>query len=195
VFDSLGINSTKNLLSRIAKPAAVAALAVAALALSPVAAGASPAQQAAPSAAITAADINPAAGTFTTTDAVPASVLTAFSSADGTPAGAVAWYRAHLGSTAYQGYCEKAAENAYGTTGIWASANAHWNGASPKHTSGTPPLGSFVYWNISAYGHVGIADGSGGIYASSIGGKIGHASSVHYFNNYRGWTPAARPRH
>ena len=73
----------------------------------------------------------------------------------------------------------------YGTTGVWASANAHWNGASSKHYSGTPPVGSFVYWNISAYGHVGIADGSGGIYATSIGGKIGHASSVNYFNNYR----------
>jgi hypothetical protein len=77
--------------------------------------------------------------------------------------------------------------------GVWASANAHWNGASSKHYSGTPPVGSFVYWNISAYGHVGIADGSGGIYATSIGGKIGHASSVNYFNNYRGWTNTAVP--
>jgi hypothetical protein len=81
----------------------------------------------------------------------------------------------------------------YGTTGVWASANAHWNGASSKHYSGTPPVGSFVYWNISAYGHVGIADGSGGIYATSIGGKIGHTSSVNYFDNYQGWTNAAVP--
>jgi hypothetical protein len=143
---------------------------------------------------ITTADINPTAGTFTTvSDTEFASILGA---ADGTPAGAVQWYKNHMGSTGWQGYCEKAVENAYGTTGIWASANAHWTGASPKHTDGSkPPLGSFVYWNISAYGHVGIADGSGGIYATSIGGKIGHATSVHYFNNYRGWTPAAVPRH
>ncbi|WP_442785271.1 CHAP domain-containing protein [Amycolatopsis sp. H20-H5] len=139
---------------------------------------------------ISAADINPAAGTFAT---VPEGSVTIQGAADGTPAGAIQWYKNHLGSTAYQGYCEKAAENAYGTTGVWGSANAHWTGASPKHPTGTPPAGSFVYWNISAYGHVGIADGSGGIYASSIGGKIGHASSVNFFNAYRGWTPAARP--
>ena len=123
-------------------------------------------------------------------DAPAASIQAA---GDGTPAGAIQWYRNHLGSTAYQGLCEKAAENAYGTTGVWASANAHWNGASPKHTTGTPPAGSFVYWNISAYGHVGIADGNGGFYASSVGGAIGHGSSVSYFSNYRGWTPAAVP--
>src|SRR5262249_29464728 len=117
---------------------------------------------------ITASDINPAAGTFTLVSDNELAVLAA---ADGTPAGAVQWYKNHMGSTGWQGYCEKAVENAYGTTGVWASANAHWNGASPKHTDGSrPPLGSFVYWNISAYGHVGIADGSGGIYASSIGG-------------------------
>ncbi|WP_370944234.1 CHAP domain-containing protein [Amycolatopsis sp. cg5] len=174
--------TTHNLLSRFVKPAAVAALAVSALAIAPIA-GAAP-----QGAEITAADINPAAGTFTTDAEV-----TVQGAADGTPAGAIQWYKNHLGSTAWQGLCEKAAENAYGTTGVWASANAHWNGASPKHTTGTPPAGSFVYWNISAYGHVGIADGSGGIYATSIGGKIGHASSVNYFNNYRGWTPAARP--
>ncbi|MFC4078866.1 CHAP domain-containing protein [Amycolatopsis samaneae] len=166
---------------------AVAALAVACT-VAPVAqAGAATAD-----ADVTAADINPAAGTFTT---APEDGLTVQGAADGTPAGAVQWYKNHLGSTAWQHYCEKAAENAYGTTGVWASANAHWNGASPKHTSGTPPLGAFVYWNISAYGHVGIADGHGGIYATSIGGKIGHASSVNYFNNYRGWTPGAVPRH
>jgi hypothetical protein len=185
------LNSTRHLLSRVAKPAAVAALAVAALAIPPMAGAITSANAtSAPSATITSADINPDAGTFTT---VPESELSILSAGHGTPAGAVQWYNNHLGSTAWQGYREKAVENAYGTTGVWASANAHWNGASSKHYSGTPPVGSFVYWNISAYGHVGIADGSGGIYATSIGGKIGHASSVNYFNNYRGWTNTAVP--
>lgn len=62
--------------------------------------------------------------------------------------------------------------------------------AAPHHSGTTPPAGSFVYWNISSYGHVGIADGSGGFYSTSIGGKIGHASSVSYFSHYLGWTPA-----
>lgn len=169
----------RRLLVGAAVAAAVAGVAVA------------PAQASPLSAEITAADVNPAAGTFTT---VPESDLSTLGAGDGTPAGAVAWFKAKMGSTAYQGLCEKAVENAYGTTGVWASANAHWNGASPKHTDGSkPPKGAFVYWNISQWGHVGIADGNGGIYASSIGGKIGHASSVNYFNNYRGWTPAAVP--
>ncbi|MFD8493404.1 CHAP domain-containing protein [Amycolatopsis sp. NPDC059657] len=175
--------TTENLLSRIVKPAAVAALAVSALAIAPVA-GATP-----QASGITAADINPAAATFTTEGE-----FSVQGAGDGTPAGAIQWFKNHMGSTAWQHYCEKAVENAYGTTAVWGSANAHWNGASPKHTDGSrPPAGAFVYWNISQWGHVGIADGNGGIYATSIGGKIGHASSVNYFNNYRGWTPAARP--
>ncbi|MCR6481799.1 CHAP domain-containing protein [Amycolatopsis sp. OK19-0408] len=157
--------------------AAAAALGTAALVAAPVA-----------NADVTTADTHPELATFTT---APAASIQA--AGDGTPAGAVQWYKNHQGSTAYQGLCEKAAENAYGTTGVWASANAHWNGASPKHTTGTPPAGSFVYWNISAYGHVGIADGNGGFYASSVGGAIGHGSSVSYFTNYRGWTPGAVP--
>jgi hypothetical protein len=113
---------------------------------------------------------------------------------DGTPAGAVQWYQAHMGSTGWEDYCEKAAENSYGTTGVWASAIAHWNGASPKHQGNySPPLGAFVYWNISAYGHVGISDGNGGAYATSVNGKIGHITSLNYFANYLGWTPAAVP--
>ncbi|WAL64490.1 CHAP domain-containing protein [Amycolatopsis cynarae] len=168
--------TVKRLLSRTVKPAAVAALAVAALAVAP----------ATSEAAVTAAPEN------------VSSDVSILAAGDGTPAGAVKWYSNHNGSTAYQGYCEKAAENAYGTTGVWASANAHWNGASPKHAGNySPPLGAFVYWNISAYGHVGISDGAGGFWATSVNGHIGHVTKAmggyNYFSNYRGWTPAAVP--
>ncbi|WP_031464586.1 hypothetical protein [Sciscionella sediminilitoris] len=122
------------------------------------------------------------------------------SAADGSPAGAVAWYSSHAGSTGWEHYCEKAAENAYGTTGVWASAIAHWNGASPKHSGDkNPPLGAFVYWKISQYGHVGVSDGKGGFWATSVGGKIGHVTKAGggygYFSNYLGWTPGAKPSH
>ncbi|WP_027932042.1 hypothetical protein [Amycolatopsis thermoflava] len=163
-------------LSRTAKSAAVAALAASALALVP-----------ATSQAATLATV------------APSSDVSVLAAGDGTPAGAIAWFKARIGSTAYQGYCEKAVENAYGTTGVWASANAHWNGASPKHAGDrNPPLGAFVYWNISSpYGHVGISDGAGGFYATSVGGKIGHVTKAQggysYYSNYRGWTPAAVP--
>ncbi|WP_020417779.1 hypothetical protein [Amycolatopsis sp. ATCC 39116] len=162
-------------LSRTAKSAAVAALAATALALVP-----------ATSQAATLATV------------APNSDVSILAAGDGTPAGAVAWFKARIGSTAYQGLCEKAVENAYGTTGVWASANAHWFGASPKHAGDrNPPLGAFVYWNISNYGHVGISDGAGGFYATSVGGKIGHLTKAQggysYYSNYRGWTPAAVP--
>ncbi len=114
------------------------------------------------------------------------------SAGDGTIAGAIAWMQNHAGNTGWEEYCEKAVENAYGTTGVWPSAIAHWN-AGVHHTGSTAPKGAFVYWNTSQFGHVGIADGNGGFYSTSIGGAIGHASSVSYFQNYLGWTNAQVP--
>jgi hypothetical protein len=117
--------------------------------------------------------------------------------ADGTPGGAIQWMQNHAGSTGWEHYCEKAVENAYGTTGVWASAIAHWQGAinAGKAHKGdrNPPRGAFVYWNTSQFGHVGIADGNGGFYSSSIGGAIGHGGSLSYFVNYLGWSNAQVP--
>ncbi|MEU9413710.1 CHAP domain-containing protein [Streptomyces sp. NPDC048281] len=102
---------------------------------------------------------------------------------------AIAWYRAHLGSTAYEGWCEKAARTAWGCAPKYPSAIAHWNRGGPKHTTNTPPRGAFVFWNISRFGHIGIADGAGGFYATGVHGRIGHATSVHYYRHYLGWIP------
>ncbi|AZP22803.1 hypothetical protein EJC51_46265 [Streptomyces aquilus] len=102
---------------------------------------------------------------------------------------AIAWYRARLGSRAYEGWCEKAARTAWGCAPKYPSAIAHWKRSGPKHTTGTPPKGAFVFWNISQFGHVGIADGRGGFYATGVNGRIGHASSVHYYRHYLGWIP------
>jgi len=121
----------------------------------------------------------------------------AASPGDGTAAGAVEWYKSKSGSTAYEGLCEKAAENAWGTTGVWPSAIAHWEGAiraGKAHKGSTnAPKGAFVYWNTSQFGHVGIADGSGGFYSSSVGGAIGHGGSLSYFGNYLGWSDPQVP--
>jgi hypothetical protein len=116
---------------------------------------------------------------------------------DGTINGAIQWMQNHAGNTGYEGLCEKAVENAYGTTGVWASAKAHWQGAinaGKAHPGNTnAPRGAFVYWNTSQFGHVGISDGNGGFYSSSINGHIGHASSKSYFVNYLGWSNAQVP--
>lgn len=90
-----------------------------------------------------------------------------------------------------------AVENAYGTTGVWPSAIAHWRGAinAGKAHPGdwNAPRGAFVYWNTSQYGHVGIFDGNGGFYSSSVGGAIGHRGNKNYFVNYLGWSKAQVP--
>ncbi|MDS0139530.1 hypothetical protein ACWEF6_29930 [Amycolatopsis sp. NPDC004772] len=102
---------------------------------------------------------------------------------------AIAWFSSRNGSTAYQGYCEKAVRLAWDRVTHHASAIDHWRSSDgARHTTGTPPRGAFVFWNISAYGHVGIADGSGGVWATSVNGAIGHARQG-YFANYLGWKP------
>ncbi|MGC7098009.1 hypothetical protein ACPZ19_25345 [Amycolatopsis lurida] len=103
--------------------------------------------------------------------------------------GAINWFRNRNGSTAYQGYCERAVRLAWNRRTHHASAIAHWRSSDgARRTTGTPPRGAFVFWNISQYGHVGLADGSGGVWATSVNGRIGHARQS-YFANYLGWKP------
>jgi len=111
--------------------------------------------------------------------------------AAGTAARAIAWFRSRNRSTAYQGYCERAVRLAWGRKTHHGSANKHWN--SPRdgaqHRNRNAPAGAFVFWNISRHGHVGIADGNGGFWATSVNRRIGHATSLGYFRNYLGWKP------
>ncbi|HWD80102.1 MAG TPA: CHAP domain-containing protein [Kribbella sp.] len=118
--------------------------------------------------------------------AAPSTVVTPQSRADD----AISWFAARNGSTAYQGYCEKAVENAYGTTGVYASAIANWNDAVNRGAAHrgdlNPPKGALVFWNISSYGHVGVATGDGNFWATSVNGAIGKRA-LPYFSNYLGW--------
>ncbi|MPZ80954.1 MAG: CHAP domain-containing protein [Actinophytocola sp.] len=131
----------------------------------------------------------------------PASVaiedITPASPGDGTIEGAIQWMEGHAGNSGWEGYCEMAVENAYGTTGVWASAIAHWQGAiqwGKAHPGDwNAPRGAFVYWNTSQWGHVGISDGNGGFYSSSVAGAIGHRTNKNYFVNYLGWSDAQVP--
>jgi uncharacterized protein YraI len=104
---------------------------------------------------------------------------------------AIAWYAARNGSTAFQGYCEMAAENSYGKTAIWASAKADWNDAVARGVAHpgnlNPPKGALVFWDLAApYGHVGVAKGDGTFWATSVSGAIG-TRTLPYFNSYLGW--------
>ncbi|MGW6279420.1 CHAP domain-containing protein [Kribbella sp. NPDC055071] len=104
---------------------------------------------------------------------------------------AIAWYAARNGSTAYQGLCEKAAENSYGADLVWGSAKIDWNDAVARGVAHrgdlNPPKGALVFWDLAApNGHVGVARGDGYFWATSVNGKIGLAK-LPYFNSYLGW--------
>jgi hypothetical protein len=104
---------------------------------------------------------------------------------------AIGWYKAHAGSTAYEGMCELAAELSFGTRGRYPSAIANWNAqvrAGRAHRGDrSAPRGALVFWNTSVFGHVAVADGSGGEWSTSVNHRIGHATSTRYFVNYLGW--------
>lgn len=137
------------------------------------------------------------AGTSASAAPVATHDVVAADPGDGTIDGAIEWMEAKSGSSDWEGLCEMAVENAYGTTGVWPSAIAHWQGALDNgkgHPDDpNPPKGAFVYWNTSQYGHVGIADGNGGFHSSSVNGAIGHGDSLSYFVNYLGWSDAQVP--
>lgn len=101
---------------------------------------------------------------------------------------AVKWFEARKGSTKYEHCCQKAAGLSWDRDTKHASAIKFWKSSDGKrHTKGTPPKGAFVFWDISSYGHVGVADGKGGFWSTGVNGKIGHAKSTKHFGNYLGW--------
>jgi hypothetical protein len=104
---------------------------------------------------------------------------------------AISWEFGHLGSTAYEGWCDKFQALAFG----WSysgeySAQTHWNHLKSlglTHTSGTPPRGALVFYsNSSGTGHVVVSIGVGRIIGTSVNGDVGVASYT-YRSGYLGW--------
>jgi hypothetical protein len=101
---------------------------------------------------------------------------------------AISWFYARLGSAAYEGRCELAVENAFGTSGQYSTARANWNARNQQqpHTAG--PRGALVFYSTSAAGHVTISLGNGQVIStSSPGGKIGISPITSWFQNPLGW--------
>lgn len=111
---------------------------------------------------------------------------------------AVTWANGQVGSQSYGFACQLFVENAYGTSGRFASAIAAYNSlraAGAVRTSGQAPAGALVFSKSPAdqgYGHVMISRGDG-TYVS--GGADG--PSVKVFTTptgvggtYLGWAPA-----
>jgi len=126
----------------------------------------------------------------------PAGVLAPWAEpgSDSRAESAIAWFTARLGSTRYEGMCEKAVENAYGVTGRYASAIANWQDRQARSQSRTPyqsaPRGSLVFYNTpSRYKHVAISLGDGRVVSTSVKRRIGIAP-IGYFQRPMGWAPS-----
>lgn len=85
---------------------------------------------------------------------------------------AVSWAKSQVGISTtdltedhmWSGWCELFTEIAYGTRGKYLRAIDDYNAqksAGRIHTDTNPPAGALVFYNLSAYGHVGISIGSG----------------------------------
>ncbi len=103
---------------------------------------------------------------------------------------AIQWFYDRRGWTSYEGYCELAVENAFGTSGVYGSALANWydrvsKGQAHKNNLNAP-RGTLVFYNTSSNGHVAISLGNGQVVSTAIGGRIGVAS-ISYQPNPLGW--------
>jgi hypothetical protein len=100
---------------------------------------------------------------------------------------AIQWFYDHMGWTSYEGKCELAVENAFGTSGRYATARANWNARTHNYPYTRAPRGSLVFYNTSSAGHVAISLGNGKVASTSAGGRIG-TPSISYFQNPLGWS-------
>ena len=98
-------------------------------------------------------------------------------------------FQSFVGTTRYEGYCERAVENAYGTQGNYGSARADW-AARDQHTDfRNAPRGALVFYNTSANAHVAVSLGDGRVVSSSAHGRVGIVP-IDHFQNPLGWAPA-----
>jgi hypothetical protein len=99
---------------------------------------------------------------------------------------AITWFYSRRGATNYEGQCELAAENAFGTSGRYPTARATWNARDHNFPYSSAPRGMLVFYDTSAAGHVAVSLGNGQVISTSVGGHIDIAS-VSYFQNPLGW--------
>jgi cell wall-associated NlpC family hydrolase len=144
-------------------------------------------------------DVMPAATPVTTTATTAATTATTATAALAKSAQrnahaaevetAIDRFQSRIGTTRYEGYCERAVENAYGTQGNYASAIADWH-AREQHTDWRhAPRGALVFYNTSANGHVAISLGDGRVVSSSAHHQVGIVP-VDFFQHPLGWAPS-----
>ncbi len=122
----------------------------------------------------------------------------------GTPAStrearAVAWARSMIGSGAFRGLCERFVENAFGTSGRYASALAAYQALRAagqiKTTKTGIPAGALVFSDGPAdgpYGHVMLSEGGGSYISGGMitGPSVQRLSTPNPGSTFLGWAMA-----
>jgi hypothetical protein len=105
---------------------------------------------------------------------------------------AVPWATGRVGSTAYEGYCELFVENAFGTSGRYASAISNYNAMNNRgaiHGGNTSvPAGALAFFGATSsngyFGHVMLSLGNGQFVSTNVGssgylvnsGRVGYTT-------------------
>jgi len=104
---------------------------------------------------------------------------------------AIQWYYNHRYSTSYDGKCELAVENAFGTSGRYNYAIDNWNARVKHYPCSAAPRGALVFYNTSSKGHVAISLGNRKIISTSaVSNRTIDVVPISYFQNPLGWAYA-----
>jgi hypothetical protein len=106
---------------------------------------------------------------------------------------------AQSGTNDYVNLCQRFVREAFGSSGGASTASEAWSNTPIKHTKGTPPPGTAVYWGGGA-GHAAISAGNGWVYTTdwSAPGRISLARIDDITNKWGkpllGWTTQTNER-
>jgi hypothetical protein len=109
---------------------------------------------------------------------------------------AIQWFYNRMGSTAYEGNCELAVENSFGTSKQYATAYIDWQHRAQHPNSTAAPRGTLVFYKThftgsTWLGHVTISLGNGTVISTSASGqKIGISPITGWFTPLLGWAPS-----
>jgi hypothetical protein len=98
-------------------------------------------------------------------------------------------FESRIGTTRYEGYCERAVENAFGTQGHYGSARQDWRSQDQHADWRHAPRGAMVFYDTSANAHVALSLGDGRVVSSSAHGRVG-VVPIDHFRRPLGWAYA-----
>ncbi|WP_433782221.1 hypothetical protein ACQPX6_20225 [Actinomycetospora sp. CA-101289] len=102
---------------------------------------------------------------------------------------AITSFESRIGTTRYEGYCERAVENAFGTQGHYGSARQDWRSQEQHRDWRHAPRGAMVFYDTSSNAHVALSLGDGRVVSSSAHGRVGIVP-IDHFRRPLGWAYA-----